>query len=108
MDVPTVDHGPVGRRSDTGPQYLQAKSTAIPGRSAFTTGPPERLFGGQFGLMPVGALRAVKTDARAFFGAASIEAGGPADVVTFEQDPRDDPAVLSRPAAVVLRGIRIA
>jgi len=62
----------------------------------------------EFGLTPVGALRAATTDARAFFGAASIEAGEPADVVTFEQDPRDDPAVLSRPAAVVLRGIRIA
>jgi hypothetical protein len=36
-----------------------------------------------------------------------LEAGGIADVVTFEEDPRDDPDVLSRPAAVVLGGVRI-
>ncbi len=60
-----------------------------------------------FGLTPVGALRAATTDARTFFGAASLEDGGPADVVTFEQDPREDPAALSRPAAVVLGGMRI-
>jgi imidazolonepropionase-like amidohydrolase len=38
----------------------------------------------------------------------SLEAGGPADVVTFEDDPRDDPDVLARPAAIVLGGVRIA
>ena len=38
---------------------------------------------------------------------SSLEAGGTADVVTFHEDPRDDPDVLSRPAAVVVGGFRI-
>jgi len=33
--------------------------------------------------------------------------GGPADVVTFEGDPRDDPEVLGYPASVVLGGVRV-
>ena len=60
-----------------------------------------------FGLTPVQALRAATTDARAFLGVPSIGAGAPADVVTFEEDPREDPAALTRPAAVVLGGVRI-
>jgi len=61
-----------------------------------------------FGLTPTQALRAATTHARAFLGVPSLEAGGPADVVTFEDDPRDDPDVLARPAAIVLGGVRIA
>ncbi len=61
-----------------------------------------------FGLTPVQALRAATTDARAFLGVTSIGAGAPADVVTFEEDPREDSAALTRPAAVVLGGMRIA
>lgn len=61
-----------------------------------------------FGLTPTQALRAATTDARRFLGAPALEAGGPADVVTFDDDPRDDPEVLGRPAAVVLDGARIA
>ena len=60
-----------------------------------------------FGLTPTQAIRAATTQARAFLGAPSLEGGDPADVVTFEEDPRDDPDVLSRPAAVVLGGVRI-
>jgi hypothetical protein len=29
------------------------------------------------------------------------------DLVTYEEDPRDDPAVLGRPAAVVAGGFRV-
>jgi imidazolonepropionase-like amidohydrolase len=61
-----------------------------------------------FGLTPTRALRAATTDARAFLGMPALEAGGPADVITFEADPRDDPEVLGRPAAVVLGGFRLA
>lgn len=61
-----------------------------------------------FGLTPNQALRAATTDARTFLGAPGLEAGAVADVVTFDQDPRDDPEVLGRPAAVVLDGVRIA
>lgn len=60
-----------------------------------------------FGLDPVDALRAATTTARAFLGAPSLDDGAPADVVTYDADPRDDPAVLRSPAAVVLRGVRV-
>ena len=61
-----------------------------------------------FGLSPTEALRAATTNARAFLGASSLDVDGPADVVTFEGDPREDPGVLEHPAAVVLAGRRIA
>jgi imidazolonepropionase-like amidohydrolase len=61
-----------------------------------------------FGLTPVQALRAATTDARTFLGVPGLEAGAPADVVTFDGDPREDPEVLRSPAAVVLGGTRIA
>lgn len=61
-----------------------------------------------FGLTPIAALRAATTTARTFLGRASLEAGGPADVTTFEDDPREDPDVLRWPVAVVLGGRRFA
>jgi imidazolonepropionase-like amidohydrolase len=61
----------------------------------------------QFGMAPIDALRACTTAARAFLGAPGIEAGASADVLTFDADPRDDPAVLAHPAAILLRGHRI-
>jgi imidazolonepropionase-like amidohydrolase len=61
-----------------------------------------------FGLTPTQALRAATTNARTFLGAPALDAGGAADVVTFHDDPRDDPEVLALPAAVVLGGVRIA
>lgn len=60
----------------------------------------------EFGLTPMAALRAATTSARTFLGRPSLEAGGPADVVTFEDDPREDPDVLRWPVAVVLGGRR--
>ena len=59
------------------------------------------------GLTPVQALRAASTAARTYLGVASLEDGAPADLVTYDDDPREDPEVLNRPAAVVLRGRRI-
>jgi len=61
----------------------------------------------EFGLTPVQALRAATTDARRFLGEASLDDGAPADVVTFEEDPREDPSALARPASVVLAGYRV-
>lgn len=60
-----------------------------------------------YGLTPVQALDAATTGARTFLGQSSFGAGELADVVTFTDDPREDPAVLARPAAVVMRGVRI-
>lgn len=61
----------------------------------------------EYGLEPMAALRAATTAARTFLGEPSLEDGAVADVVTFDDDPRDDPEVLRRPAAVVLRGRRV-
>ena len=60
-----------------------------------------------YGVDPIHALRAATTDARAFLGAPGLEDGAPADFLTFERDPRDDPSVLDAPAAIILRGHRI-
>ena len=60
-----------------------------------------------FGLTPTQALRAATTDAREYLGLPGLTDGAPADVVTFEADPREDPAVLMRPTAVLLGGNRV-
>jgi imidazolonepropionase-like amidohydrolase len=57
------------------------------------------------GLEPIDALRAATTTAVGFLGADAGEA--PPSVVTYAEDPRDDPAVLARPAAAVIGGIRV-
>ena len=48
------------------------------------------------GLDPVDALRASTETAMRFLGADAADA--PPAVVTFDEDPREDPAVLARPA----------
>ncbi len=61
-----------------------------------------------FGLEPSAALAAASTAARHFLGLpATVVDGQPADLVTYHDDPRDDPETLARPAAVVARGVRI-
>ena len=62
----------------------------------------------RYGLTPVDALRAASTSARTFLGFDSLDHGAPADVTTYEDDPRSDPDVLAHPAAIVLHGQRIA
>jgi imidazolonepropionase-like amidohydrolase len=46
--------------------------------------------------------------ARAFLGVDAISDGASADVVVYDEDPRDDISVLARPKAVVLRGQLVA
>lgn len=60
-----------------------------------------------FGLDPVDAIRAATTTARAFLGAPLLEPGAPADLVTYDADPRSDIGVLASPVAVVRRGVRV-
>jgi imidazolonepropionase-like amidohydrolase len=60
------------------------------------------------GMSPTGALAAATTSARQFLGLPALVAGAPADLVTYDEDPRDDPSVLARPVAVVRRGRRVA
>lgn len=60
-----------------------------------------------FGLTPTTALAAASTAARRFLGLAGPTDGKPVDLVSYHADPRDDPDVLTRPAAVIAHGIRI-
>jgi imidazolonepropionase-like amidohydrolase len=61
----------------------------------------------EYGLSPTEALASATTTARAFLRRPALDVGAPADVLTFDADPRDDPSVLERPAAVLLRGRRV-
>jgi imidazolonepropionase-like amidohydrolase len=56
------------------------------------------------GIPPVGALDAACWAAREWLGFPGLVEGAPADLVVFEQDPRQDVAALAHPKAVVLRG----
>jgi imidazolonepropionase-like amidohydrolase len=60
-----------------------------------------------YGLDPTDALRAASSSARAFLGLRPLEDGAPADVTTYDADPREDPAVLARPVAVLRAGVRV-
>ncbi|MBA3738840.1 MAG: amidohydrolase family protein, partial [Actinobacteria bacterium] len=57
------------------------------------------------GLEPVDALRASTDTAMRFLGADAADA--PLSIVTFDEDPREDPAVLTRPTAIVIGGVRV-
>ncbi len=56
------------------------------------------------GVPPDDALGAASWSARKFLGLPLIEEGAPADIVAFERDPREEPAVLADPALIVLDG----
>lgn len=61
----------------------------------------------EHGLEPGAALMAATTTAYRFLGETFRSAGKPATLVTYHDDPRDDLAVLSRPAAVIIDGVRV-
>jgi imidazolonepropionase-like amidohydrolase len=61
----------------------------------------------ELGLAPATALAAATTRARRFLGCSDLVDGEYADLVSYDDDPRADPAVLARPAAVVARGVRV-
>ncbi|MFC8526931.1 amidohydrolase family protein [Nocardia sp. NPDC057227] len=56
------------------------------------------------GLSAHDALGAASWDARRWLGRPVLEEGAPADFVLYDRDPRTDPAALTAPRAVVLRG----
>ena len=56
------------------------------------------------GLSDEAALAAGSWAARAWLGLPGIEEGGPADLVVFPDDPREDPDALRRPSLILLRG----
>jgi imidazolonepropionase-like amidohydrolase len=55
----------------------------------------------RFGLSPAGAIAAATTVPRAYLGLPGLSDGAPAELVTFDADPREDLDVLRRPAAIV-------
>ncbi len=57
-----------------------------------------------FGLPAEAALAAGSWVARGYLGLPGIEAGAPADLVVFPDDPRQDLSVLDHPALIVLGG----
>jgi imidazolonepropionase-like amidohydrolase len=61
----------------------------------------------EMGLSPIAALSAASSRAREFLGVPAWAPGMPADVVTYDADPRTDLTVLHRPAAVIRRGRRV-
>jgi imidazolonepropionase-like amidohydrolase len=90
----------LGRAVELGVTVLAGSDSvgSIPGEVALLT---------ELGLAPEAALAAVSTVARRFLGFPPLAEGQPADLVSYDDDPREDPAVLARPVAVVLRGTRI-
>lgn len=59
------------------------------------------------GVDPVVAVGSATWDARRYLGTPVLDEGATADVVTFDADPRIDPATLHRPRAILLGGRRI-
>lgn len=57
-----------------------------------------------FGIPPEAALAAGSWEARSYLGLPGIEAGAPADLVIFPDDPREDLSVLDHPSLVMLGG----
>src|SRR3954471_16432184 len=56
------------------------------------------------GLPPTSALDAACWGARSWLRGPGLEEGAPADLVVYDEDPREDIAVLAAPRLVVLRG----
>ncbi|MGY4710046.1 metal-dependent hydrolase family protein [Mycolicibacterium sp. CBM1] len=56
------------------------------------------------GMSPTEALGAACWDARRWLGKPALDEGAPADLLCFQQDPRDGAHVLANPDRVILRG----
>jgi imidazolonepropionase-like amidohydrolase len=54
-----------------------------------------------YGLTATQALATASTAARAWLGWPAFAAGAPAELVTFTRDPRREPAILTKPSAIV-------
>jgi imidazolonepropionase-like amidohydrolase len=59
------------------------------------------------GLGPAAALQAATTAGYRFLGEPFDQAGQPATLVTYQDDPREDLAILSSPAAIIIDGVRV-
>jgi len=81
--------------------------TIMTGTDVVGTIPREVALLSELGLPPSTALAAASTSARKFLGFPDSRDGEGADLVTYDNDPRDDPEVLARPTAVFLAGTRL-
>lgn len=61
----------------------------------------------EHGLEPAAALKAATTTAYHFLGEPFDQAGQPATLVTYQDDPREDLAILCSPSAVIIDGLRV-
>jgi imidazolonepropionase-like amidohydrolase len=89
------------------PRAVDLGVTVMTGTDVVGSVPREVALLVELGMAPRDALAAASTDARRFLGLDSLAPGDPADLVMYDHDPREDPAVLASPAAVVRRGVRV-
>ncbi len=61
----------------------------------------------EHGLGPAAALKAATTTGYRFLGEPFDQAGQPATLVTYQNDPREDLAILSSPIAIIIDGVRV-
>jgi len=61
----------------------------------------------EHGLDPSAALQAATTRGYRFLGEPFDQAGQLATLVTYQDDPREDIAVLSSPRAIIIDGVRV-
>lgn len=61
----------------------------------------------EHGLEPVAALAAATTAGYQFLGEPFDQPGQPVTLVTYQDDPREDLAVLSSPSAILIDGVRV-
>lgn len=85
------------------PEAVRLGVPVLAGTDVAGTIPREVALLQAMGLDPVQALGAASETARTFLG----ETGDRVDLVTYEHDPREDPAQLNHPLAVVVDGTRI-
>jgi hypothetical protein len=61
----------------------------------------------EHGLEPAAALKAATSTGYRFLGEPFDQIGQPTTLVTYQNDPREDLAVLSSPSAVIIDGVRV-
>jgi imidazolonepropionase-like amidohydrolase len=61
----------------------------------------------EHGLEPTAALKAATTIGYRYLGEPFDRAGQPTTLVTYQDDPREDLAILSLPTAVIIDGVRV-
>jgi imidazolonepropionase-like amidohydrolase len=61
----------------------------------------------EHGLEPAAALEAATTTGYRFLGESFNQAGQPITLVTYQDDPREDLAILSSPSAIIIDGVRV-